>query len=65
MACHYICFRNVGCDGVVDVPCVPKCLGHVVYAAKQSDGKGCWAPLEAASDLFGLHMCAPLVVDGL
>jgi hypothetical protein len=65
LARHYICFRNAGRDGVVDVPCVPQCLGHVVNAAKKSDGKGWWAPLKAPPDLFGPHMHAPLVVDGL
>ncbi len=65
LACYYICFRNAGHDGVMDVPCIPWCLGHVVNAAKKSDGKGWWLPLEAPPDLFGLHMHAPLVVDGL
>ncbi len=50
---------------VVDVPCVPRCLGHLVNAAKKSDGRGWWAPLDAPPDQFGPHVHTPLMVDGL
>ncbi len=42
LAVHYLCFCLIRHDGLVEVPCVPCCLTHIINAAEKSDVKGWW-----------------------
>jgi hypothetical protein len=59
LAVHYLCFCNIGCDGVVEVPCVPRCLAHIINAAEKLDAKGWWSAIDAPDNLVGPHHHRP------
>jgi hypothetical protein len=47
---------------VVEVPCVPRCLAHIINTAEKSDAKGWWY---APNNLVGPHLPDPVVARGL
>lgn len=61
-ASHYICFRNISKEGVIYVPCTPRCLSHVLNAADSPERT---SEIPAPMALTGPHPRAPIVVDGL